>query len=478
MSLQAPGSEPMRTRAVAVAFGLAAAVALCAAALVFLGRTGEDAAWVDGGCWALGIGLAAALVAAGSLIKGNLGSVAGGLSSAVATVTGAFFLSLAGAVFAMGLDGLAFALGLGAGCLLLQLIIAPRFAQTGAGSLAGLFARRYPGGFARVACALAVGLSMLTLLVAELMATGLVGSRLLGVDYAMTTAVGAVTVFACFVVRGSGSSMGDGLLFPVMLLALLVPLVMLSVAWSGLPVPQLAYGNVLAHLQGLEENLLEQELADPAYMKPMLTAFLSLSPVNFSGVVLGLALGVAALPSLLQTKGVTASSARDARWSAFWALVFVAVLLSLVPAVAAYAKWQIASLVGDRTPIANLPAWMFTYGKLGLLQICGKPAIDAAAVAQKPADASAMDRLVEKLPEALAAAGPSQPLVAPPKADTGYRFDMQQDGRVMTADEFDAWMKSRRVRVATGKPGAATTPAAAPATAAKADCKSSASVGC
>lgn len=58
------------------------------------------------------------------------------------------------------------------------------------------------------------------------------------------------------------------------------------------------------------------------------------------------------------------------------------------------------------------------------------------------ADASAMDRLVDGLPQASAT----------PAADTGYRFDMRQNGKVMSADEFDAWMKSRRVRVATGKP--------------------------
>ena len=81
--------------------------------------------------------------------------------------------------------------------------------------------------------------------------------------------------------------------------------------------------------------------------------------------------------------------------------------------------------------------------------------MDVAAAAPKPADATAMDRLVQKLPEALAAAGPVQatPAATSTGADTGYRFDMQQDGKVMTADEFDAWMKSRRVRVATGKPG-------------------------
>ena len=72
----------------------------------------------------------------------------------------------------------------------------------------------------------------------------------------------------------------------------------------------------------------------------------------------------------------------------------------------------------------------------------------------QPAADTAMDKLVEQLPQALASAGPVAPAPqAKPAADSGYRFDMQQDGKVMSADEFDAWMQSRRVRVATGKPG-------------------------
>ena len=80
------------------------------------------------------------------------------------------------------------------------------------------------------------------------------------------------------------------------------------------------------------------------------------------------------------------------------------------------------------------------------------------------ADTSALDTLVDKLPQALAAAGPASPQAAPAAAPS-YRFDMRQDGKVMTADEFDAWMASRRVRVATGKPG---TPDPAPQAAAAA----------
>jgi cation/acetate symporter len=382
MTLDAQSTEPSRTHAVSVFLSLGVSILLGVAVLAYFGRAGAAATWIDGGYWALGIAIAALLAVAGTRVRAHWGSLIGGLTIAVGAVTGAFFLALAGAIFSMGFDGLAFALGLGAGCLLLQLVVAPRFAQTGAQSLADLFALRYPGRAARIACALAVGISMLTLLVAELMATGLIGSRLLGVDYGLAIVVGAFAVFACFIVRGSGSGGLDGFLFPILIVAVLVPLVMLSASWYGLPVPQIAYGNALAQLQGLEENLLEQELADPAYMKPMMTAFLTMTPLNFAGIVLGLALGVAALPSLLRRQGAAAGTAREARWSAFWALLFVAFLLTLAPVAAAYAKLQIATLIGDRTPIANLPAWVFTYGKLGMLQICGQAATDAAAVAR------------------------------------------------------------------------------------------------
>jgi rare lipoprotein A len=87
------------------------------------------------------------------------------------------------------------------------------------------------------------------------------------------------------------------------------------------------------------------------------------------------------------------------------------------------------------------------------------------AAAPTPAEASAMDKLVDRLPQALASAGPAEPVASKPAVDAGYRFDMQQDGKVMSADEFDAWMASRRVRVATGKPGKPDPGVAAQATA-------------
>ncbi len=94
----------------------------------------------------------------------------------------------------------------------------------------------------------------------------------------------------------------------------------------------------------------------------------------------------------------------------------------------------------------------------------------ALATRQPLREATAMDKLVGELPQALAEVGPAKPApIKPTASDTSYRFDMRQDGRVMQAEEFDIWMKSRRVRVATGKPGIPDpVPVAVPAVAATA----------
>ena len=211
---------------------------------------------IDGGYWALGIAVAAAIALWAGMRPGSIVSpVFGGLAIATDTISAAFFLALAGGIFAWGHDGLAIAIGLGAGCLLLQLLVAPRMAASGARSLPQFFAARYPGRAAGFMCALVIVISMLLLLAAELMAAGLVGARLLGVDFTAAAVVSACAVLACFIVRGStGAPWANGVLFPAMLLAVLVPLVALSVQWYGLPVPQLAYGNALWQAAGHGRN--------------------------------------------------------------------------------------------------------------------------------------------------------------------------------------------------------------------------------
>jgi len=319
-----------------------------------------------------------------------------GLALAADTVSAPFLLGLSGAVFAWGYDGLAFGLGLGAGILLLQLLVAPFVPQMGAASVPELFAVRYGGTAPRTLAAVAVVLSMGTLLVAQLMAAGLVTARLLGLEIGAAIAIAGAALLLNFVLRGmAAATWVRAIVFLLMLLALLAPTVQLSAEWYGLPLPQIAYGSALSQIQGLEETLLEQDLADPAVMKPMLTPFVSLDPLNFLGIVLGLSLGLAALPNML-SRSFMGASARAARWSAVWALLFALVLLSAAPALAAYAKLSVLKLVAAHTDLAHLPAWLFAYGRLGLVRICGAAATDAASVAKACAalpDASAILRL-------------------------------------------------------------------------------------
>lgn len=380
----------------------AAVFAAVAGLMVVVQHSGASPAAIDASYLCLGLAAAAAIAVWGrSQARNGAGgdivpAAFGGLALATDTLSAAFFVGLAGAIFTWGHDGLAFGLGLGAGCLLLQLLVAPRLPSSGARSLPEYFALRFPGRTPQMVAGLVVVLSMTLLLVAQLMAGGLVIARMLGIDAVAAISAAAIAMFACFVLRGSGApGWAKGALFPVLLAAFLVPLVVLSTDWYGLPLPQLAYGNALWQIQSLEEMLLEQDLADPGVLKPMLTPFLSLNAPNFFGVVLGIAVGTASLPSLL-SRHFAMPSAHAARVSSVWALVFVALFLSAVPALAAYARLALLTLIGDHTSLADLPAWLFTYGKLGLVEICGRMATDAAAVTEACAalpDASAVLRL-------------------------------------------------------------------------------------
>jgi hypothetical protein len=99
--------------------------------------------------------------------------------------------------------------------------------------------------------------------------------------------------------------------------------------------------------------------------------------------------------------------------------------------------------------------------------------------ARRPAAAPAATAAATRPAAAPSAASGSQGAYVPKTQhdNTPWRFDMNQNGRRMTAEEFDAWMKAKGIRVATGKPGASA-PAVAPAAAAKPECKPSASVRC
>lgn len=396
----APTGRRLVNMILAFAFG----VGLAALLLVLLATVGLDLDGIYAGFFALGaaVALTIALLAprlegrAANACKLGAPSFFRGLALGVDTVTAAFLIGLVGAVFAWGQDGLAFALGLGAGYLLLQLLVAPRLPLFEAKTTAAFFAERYGGLAPRLFSSVVIVASMAALLVAQLLAAGLIGSRLLGIEFPVAVIVGAIALFVCFLLRQMAvTAWVRGVLFLLVIVVVLTPLITLALQWYGMAVPQIAYGKTLWQIQNMEEALLEKELADPVFMKPMLTSFLTLSPVNFFGIVLGLAAGVASLPSVL-SRHMLIGPVRQARWSVVWALLFAGLLLAALPASAAFAKLTIFAAISEGVMLADLPSWIIAYGNLGLVQICGQAATDVATVMRACAnvpDANGMLRL-------------------------------------------------------------------------------------
>ena len=403
------GATPQPRHGITLLAYCAVAVGVTAL-LAVLSGLGPGIGAIDAGYFAVGVCAAAGLALLARRAASGATAAMQGLALAADTLGAAFVLGLAGAVFAWGEDGLAFGLGLGAGLVLLQLLIASELPRWDAVSVPDFFGKRY-GEAPRMIAASVVAVSMTVLLVAQITAAGLVAARLLSLGIVSGIAVSGGAVLVCFLLKGRiGMAWTAGLIFPLMLAAFLAPLVVLSAQWHGLPLPQIAYASALWQVQGLEETLLEHDLADPAYMKPLLGSFLSLNPTNVLGIILGLATGLASLPHLL-SRHCTQETPHKARTTAVWALFFAVLFLTAAPVAGVYAKHALFTLIAARSEFAALPGWIFSYGKLGLVEICGVPAISADAVAAACAaipDATSILRLqdITISPDAIALALP------------------------------------------------------------------------
>jgi cation/acetate symporter len=169
----------------------------------------------------------------------------------------------------------------------------------------------------------------------------------------------------------------------VLIIAYLIPVVILSTQVTGVPIPQLMYGEVL-------ERITELERTAP-YIAPFVgeakghaTPFWFRDPLNYFGLILCLMVGTASLPHVLM-RYFTTPSVKEARKSVGWSLFFIFILYFTAPAYAVFAKYEVFTNVlgrdiGTLEAVTALPSWIFSYGKLGLVKLCGANAVDPAAV--------------------------------------------------------------------------------------------------
>ncbi len=303
-----------------------------------------------------------------------------GMATGADWMSAASFVGMAGTLFLLGYDGLAFVLGWTGGYVLVAIFMAPYLRKFGAYTVPDFLSERFGGNLARFCGVIVLLACSFTYVTAQIFGTGLIASRFLGIDFTVAVYVGLLGILLCSMLGGMRAVTWTQVAqYIVLIVAYLTPVIILSADKYGLPIPQLTYGQALQDITALEQQMVANGLADAKTLKPHLEPFKTYDPLNFFALIFCLMVGTASLPHILM-RYFTTPSVREARVSVAWSLFFIFLLYFTAPAYAAFSKLEVYSNVIGK-PLAELPAWIYTYGKLELVKICGANAVDPAAVA-------------------------------------------------------------------------------------------------
>ncbi|MEE2677086.1 MAG: sodium:solute symporter family protein [Myxococcota bacterium] len=299
--------------------------------------------------------------------------VANGMATAADWMSAASFISMAGLIAFLGYDGTVYLMGWTGGYVLLALLLAPYLRKFGKFTIPEFIGDRYASQAARVVAVVCLIVISFTYVAGQMRGVGIVFSRFLYVDISTGLMIGMAIVFFYAVLGGmKGITYTQVAQYCVLIFAYTVPAVFISLQVTGTPIPQLAFGSSVVGEGGFLLEKLDQivtELGFAAYT----AGTKSRTDVFF--IALALMLGTAGLPHVL-VRFFTVPRVRDARWSAGWALLFIAILYTTAPAVAALARLNLTETlqpgpVGSAT--GNLayeerPEWFRTWEDTGLLR--------------------------------------------------------------------------------------------------------------
>lgn len=287
-----------------------------------------------------------------------------GLAIGADWMSAASFISMAGALYLLGYEGLAYITGWTGGYVLLVLLLGPYLRKFGQFTIPDFIGARYPGAASRIIAALIAIIISFTYLTAQVTGVGIIMSRFLGLNYALGVVVGLSAVLLCSFLGGmkaiTWTQCVQGI---ILVVAYLVPVAWLSFKLTGVPIPQLMYGEALRNIAALEA---EQGIT-PSYIEP----FNDWSPLSFLALTLCLMFGTAGMPHIL-VRFYTVPTVRESRTSVSWALIWIAILYLTAPAYAAFSRWEILQDIVGR-PTDELPAWAANWAETGLLTIAETP---------------------------------------------------------------------------------------------------------
>ena len=304
-----------------------------------------------------------------------------GMATGADWMSAASFVGMAGTLFLLGYDGLTWVLGWTGGFVLVSILIGPYLRKFGAYTVPDFMSFRFGGNFARFIAVVVLVCCSFTYVTAQVYGTGLIASRFLGMPFELAVFAGLAGILLCSMLGGMRAVTWTQIAqYIVLIIAYLTPIVILSFKHYGIPIPELTYGRAIAEITAREQEMLQTGLATVAALKPHIQPFFNYSPLNFFAIMFCMMVGTASLPHILM-RYFTTPSVREARQSVAWSLLFIFLLYFSAPAYAAFSKLEVYTNVIGRELTAVRP-WLFTWGELGLIQICGKNAVNIDAIVE------------------------------------------------------------------------------------------------
>lgn len=291
--------------------------------------------------------------------------LANGLATAADWMSAASFISMAGIISFMGRDGSVYLMGWTGGYVLLAMLIAPYLRDFGKFTVPDFIGERYYSQTARMVALLCAIFVSFTYVAGQMRGVGVVFSRFLEVDINLGVLIGMTIVFFYAVLGGmKGITYTQVAQYCVLIFAFMVPAIFISILMTGNVIPHIGFGSELNPEYGggyLLDRLdgLNQELGFTAYTESIR------SKLDVFFITAALMLGTAGLPHVI-IRFFTVPNVRAARKSALYALVFIAILYTTAPTIAAFARTNLINTVSN-VEYSAMPEWFKTWEATNLI---------------------------------------------------------------------------------------------------------------
>ncbi|ADI65505.1 sodium:solute symporter family protein [Trichormus azollae] len=269
-------------------------------------------------------------------------SIANGAATAADWMSAASFISMAGLISTLGYDGSIYLMGWTGGYVLLALLLAPYLRKFGKYTVPDFVGERYKSNLARLVAVVAAIFVSLTYVAGQMRGVGIVFSRFLEVDINTGVIIGIVIVGFLAVLGGmKGITWTQVAQYCILIFAYLIPAIALAFILTGNPVPQLAFtfSDVADNL-----NKIQTDLGFAQYTQP----FANKTMMDVLFITIALMVGTAGLPHII-VRFYTVPNVRAARFSAGWALLFIAILYTTAPALSMFARYNLIQSLHNHT---------------------------------------------------------------------------------------------------------------------------------